>query len=473
MLPQHNAGYIFLFYFSSSLTFPSCIVAVFHWVLITTIMMDFSWMLGRARMSWYHHPSPVEFTQEGSSKTISLLEVAKQATPPCHLNPLLFNGHLQTFWTAVKGTDIPIFYKRHVFSAEDVNYRGTFAVDFVVPPYTGSDDSLPSRTTNYTDEEFAALGSDDTKPMLIVLHGLSGGSHEIYLRAAIEPLVKARWEVCVVNARGCAQSKITSSVLYNARATWDVRQTVKWAREKWPKRKLYGMGFSLGANIMTNYLGEEGDKCLLTAAVIASNPWNLDASSLALQRSWIGMKVYSPHMGASMKKLFEEHVEQVSKNPRIDLEAVRKTRYLHEFDRELQGPTWGYPTEGAYYRDASSCDSLLAVRIPLLAIHAEDDPIASQEAVPLEEFKKTPWAVLLSTSLGGHLSWFESGGGRWFAKPGAQFLQRVHNDLDLVSTETKQEMGNGLVGVDVPQVSPFIPMRRRLFMPSEVESLRT
>lgn len=43
--------------------------------------------------------------------------------------------------------------------------------------------------------------------------------------------------------------------------------------------------------------------------------------------------------------------------------------------RDVQGPTWGYPTEGAYYRDASSADSVLAVRIPLFAIHAEDDPV--------------------------------------------------------------------------------------------------
>ena len=43
--------------------------------------------------------------------------------------------------------------------------------------------------------------------------------------------------------------------------------------------------------------------------------------------------------------------------------------------RVVQGPTWGYPTEGAYYRDASSADSVFAVRIPLLAINAEDDPV--------------------------------------------------------------------------------------------------
>ena len=48
------------------------------------------------------------------------------------------------------------------------------------------------------------------------------------------------------------------------------------------------------------------------------------------------------------------------------------------YSRELQCPTWGYPSEGAYHRDASSSDSLLAVRVPLFAIHAEDDPVSQQ-----------------------------------------------------------------------------------------------
>jgi len=80
-------------------------------------------------------------------------------------------------------------------------------------------------------------------------------------------------------------------------------------------------------------------------------------------------------MGTNMKKLIELHYDEVSKNPRLDFERIRAVKYLHEFDREVQGPTWGYPTEGAYYRDASSVDSLLAARIPLFAINAEDDPV--------------------------------------------------------------------------------------------------
>lgn len=82
----------------------------------------------------------------------------------------------------------------------------------------------------------------------------------------------------------------------------------------------------------------------------------------------------------------------------------------------------------------------MAVRIPLFAINAEDDPvsslviregrlkpaltavskIAAPEAFPLDEFKRNPYTVLCTTSKGGHLAWFESQGGRWFVKPVSQ-----------------------------------------------------
>jgi len=38
-------------------------------------------------------------------------------------------------------------------------------------------------------------------------------------------------------------------------------------------------------------------------------------------------------MGKSMKRLFETHVDQISTNPKIDVDVVRNIKYLHEFDR--------------------------------------------------------------------------------------------------------------------------------------------
>lgn len=208
--------------------------------------------LGRAKIEYTHSPSP-RIVKDKDGKELDLIKLLDKTVPPCWLNPLLFNGHMQTMWTATKPHGPPVHYRRKVFQAEDEVYQGTFAVDFVVPPYEESDPDLPPRTTHYTDEEFGKLPSDDTKPMLVVLHGLSGGSHEVYLRHAIAPLIgDAGWEICVVNSRGCAGSKFTSGTLYNARATWDVRQMVGWLRKTFPNRPLFGLGFSLGANMLTN-----------------------------------------------------------------------------------------------------------------------------------------------------------------------------------------------------------------------------
>ncbi|EOD42881.1 alpha beta fold family [Neofusicoccum parvum] len=425
-------------------------------------MFDLSWVLGRARVSFTNCAKPVTIVTK-SGQSVPLPDLVKDVTPPCHLNPLLFNGHLQTAYTVVKGYDIPVIYKRKVFTSNNPAVPGSFAVDFVHRIASEAvDSSLPPRTTYFTEQEFGEIGSDDSKPMLVTLHGLAGGSNEIYLRHVLAPLTteEGGWEACVVNSRGCAMSKITSNVLYNARATWDVRQVVNWLREKFPNRPLFGIGFSLGANIMTNYLGEEGDGCQLKAAVVCSNPWNLDVSSQALKNSWMGLNVYQKAMGSSMRRLFERHAEAIEKNPNIDSEEVRRCVYLYEFDRAVQCGSWGYPTENAYYRDASSCDSMLAIRIPFLAINAQDDPISVNEAIPYDEFKQNPYAVLCATSLGGHLSWFQSNGDRWFAKAVGIpiILSRPYN----LNTQNANGTADGRSRAFV-----FEPMRRKLHIPKD------
>ena len=253
----------------------------------STAVMAFTYWPGACDITYTHSAEPLTLpTKSGPSRALpSLIE---DSVPPCNLNPFLPNGHLQTFWTAMKFDGPPIHYKRRTFAASQDSFAGHFTVDFVTaapPPASPERDAeghiahdagltedpvgvghnyLPPRTTYFSDAAFDALGADDDKPLLICLHGLSGGSYETYLRHVLAPLVAetpagakagglsgGEWEALVVNSRGCAGSKITNSMLYNARATWDVRQTVKWAREKWPRRRMFGVGFSLGANILT------------------------------------------------------------------------------------------------------------------------------------------------------------------------------------------------------------------------------
>ncbi|GAB1217221.1 hypothetical protein ATERTT37_006457 [Aspergillus terreus] len=410
------------------------------------VMGFLSWMRPTGRVSFYNaKDNSLRLTKKigksGSKEQTTLADLCRSATPTkCQLNPFLFNGHLQTAWTTMKFDNVPVYYKRRVLQANTPMLTGHFAVDFVTEPYEVPQDGprtdperkytqpsgLPERTAFFTEEEFAALPSDDSKPMLVVLHGLSGGSHELYLRHVLHPLIAdGTWEACVVNSRGCAQTNISSGVLYNARATWDVRQAVQWLRQMFPNRPLFGIGFSLGANILAN-------------------------------------------------RLFEAHVDAVSKNPRINVEEVRSITYLHEFDRAVQCASWGYPTEGAYYRDAASIDTMLNIRIPFFVVQAEDDPIASANALPWQEIKQNPYGVMMTTSWGGHLGWFELGGDRWFVKPVNNFLNLMAKDIDLDTpfvVENPERLPGHIPNHPDPSKEPdtapkpdFNPIRRKLDM---------
>lgn len=76
-------------------------------------------------------------------------------------------------------------------------------------------------------------------------------------------------------------------MLYNALATWDIRQTVTWLRKTFQNRPLFG-------------LGEEGPGCVLKAAVVCSNPLNLEIASKVLQASLVGREIYLRYMGSML-----------------------------------------------------------------------------------------------------------------------------------------------------------------------------
>ncbi|EOD44132.1 putative alpha beta fold family protein [Neofusicoccum parvum UCRNP2] len=263
--------------------------------------------------------------------------MCKRLTPPYHPSLLLFSGHLQTIWAARMRTNPAIHYRRQVFESENDLYPGTFAVDFVESGDEASasssadDPSLPPHTTYFGSANLPAA-SADRRPMLVVLHGVSGGSHEPYVKHVLAPLAAAGWEACVVISRGCGGSRLTGRMLYNARATWDVAQTVRFLRRRFPNRPLYAVGFSIGANILVN-VSEEGERCGFRAAVVCSNPWNLEVVDHALRRSWVGLNVYSHAMANGMKEIVQRHAEMILRNRKIAAAAVKKIRYFFDFDR--------------------------------------------------------------------------------------------------------------------------------------------
>ncbi len=58
---------------------------------------------------------------------------------------------------------------------------------------------------------------------------------------------------------------ITSPQLYSALNTEDIRVAVMYIAKQYPRAPLIGVGFSLGANVLTRYLAQEGSNSRLVA----------------------------------------------------------------------------------------------------------------------------------------------------------------------------------------------------------------
>lgn len=56
----------------------------------------------------------------------------------------------------------------------------------------------------------------------------------------------------------------------------------RWHNSRYPEAPLFAVGFSLGANLLVKYLGEEGrlGERPLTGAIAISNPWNLEDNNI-------------------------------------------------------------------------------------------------------------------------------------------------------------------------------------------------
>jgi predicted alpha/beta-fold hydrolase len=74
--------------------------------------------------------------------------------------------------------------------------------------------------------------------------------------------------VAIVRLPTGAGVPLTSPQFYGLSHTDDLRQAMYYIAQTYPNAPLLGIGFSLGANILTRYVAEEGESCRLASACV-------------------------------------------------------------------------------------------------------------------------------------------------------------------------------------------------------------
>jgi predicted alpha/beta-fold hydrolase len=356
-----------------------------------------------------------------------------------YFTPYLFNGHAQTAFSAKGGKllNTPLVeYEREILpvsTADPLLYNGEIALDWCVYP-------CPKKPyTNLT-------------PTIVILHGLAGGSAEHYIKNQIFWLISRLSVRCVViNQRGCGGQNLSSPQAYCGAYTEDTAQAIAHISQRLPHSRLFALGFSLGANLLTKYCGEMGDNSKLTAAVALGNPFDFLLCSKMLEYTWFRRNFYSKGLCANMIKLFSGHREVFSQDSRIDFKKLLQCKLLREFDTELTAKTFNYYSCDHYYREATSAAYLPLIKVPFLALNARDDPISNEVCLPLEEIKAASSCILLTTAQGGHsMDWFEG----FFSRK--SYATRITNAFLKQAIDCTAQGEQGLEVFEVAQPPPLI-----------------
>lgn len=311
----------------------------------------------------------------------------------------LFNGHLQSMarvlLNGVAKTPA-IKYQRQLLDMPD---GGVASLDWALPPRL-EDGSIP------TIDEI-----DPLRKTVLIVAGGAGGGKELYIRTAIEQLLELGWQAVVLNGRGCARTPLRTPQLFSCGYTDDVRNTVRFltTRYNFAHEAFIALGFCSGSNYLVKYLGEEKERAGFTAAISVSNPYDMLALTNNFSKTWLNRKVYEQGLLWSFKQIFfksSNALELFKDSPGIDLEAIKSSKTVREFESRLSRVTFNYPTVDDYYSDSSCITRLQDVKIPLLCVNATDDPFAGVLPSPAQ-MQANPNLIFCLTQSGGHLSFFE------------------------------------------------------------------
>ena len=303
--------------------------------------------------------------------------------------PWIFNGHLMTILGVVFRSLPEIDFHRVLLPVDDIG--GTIAVDWHTKPYQG-------------------------QPVLLILHGLTGGSDNEYVRW-MTLSAASQLDVCcaVVHARGCGRSQLTSARSFCASNTDDLRLSIKYIRsiigEQTP---LFAVGYSLGAGILTKYLGEEGTECSLEGANICCASFDMLLSTANMEQ-WLHVRTYNRRLTNNLIRYIKQHEHHFTNDestPNVNVDQACRSRTVREFDRHIIIPQYGFRDVEHYYTEASSSKWLKYIRIPTLILSAIDDPICPISGLPLDDVLQNPNLIAIETLEGGHVSYLQG----WWPK---------------------------------------------------------
>ncbi|KAJ2861734.1 hypothetical protein GGH94_004718 [Coemansia aciculifera] len=332
--------------------------------------------------------------------------------------PYLFSGILQTAYCSIQTLKrdhlSDIVYDRELRTMSD---NGTISLDW-----------YPKRDTN------------PTGPIAVVMAGVGGSSYEYHIRCLVKALSGggSGYRVVVMNHRGLGRTPLTSPKLYNLRDADDFHDTLQHIHATYPQAPLVGVAFSMGALLLTKYMGEHGTSSLLSAGVAICCPFDMTLTGRLLDAdTLLNNNVFQPLVVASQLRVVKRNLEMIKSHPLgFDMDALLKAKRISEIDTLVTVRVLGYRDCWELYDSASTTQYLDRIRAPFLAINSMDDPVVPAHGLPMDKIRENPYTAMALVKHGGHLGFFSGVKPRsWYLTPVVEFLEAIVSPAHLKHNE--------------------------------------
>ncbi len=282
-----------------------------------------------------------------------------------------FNGHLQTILPAFGGPEVT--YQRERLTLEDG--------DFV---------------------DLDWLRQEQGSSALVILtHGLEGNSQRPYMRSAAHFFHERGWDALSWNCRSCSGEMNRALRLYHHGEIEDIHAVTSHALNVGAYSQVVLIGYSMGGAMLTKYLSVHHDRLpeSIIGGIAFSSPFDLKASVDALEIP--GNKIYKKRF---LRQLSEKLKIKNERYPGVvDISKLADVRAWRDFDEWFTAPLLQLGGADDFYEIASAKNFVHTLNRPVLAVSALNDPIITDDCLPLEEAPNHKYLQLELTEEGGHV----------------------------------------------------------------------
>ncbi|XP_071494913.1 protein ABHD1-like [Diadema antillarum] len=269
-----------------------------------------------------------------------------------------------------------------------------------------------------------------TTPIVIILPGLTGDSHSIYVKHMVDDIMKVGFRPVVFNQRGFGGAELKTPRTFCAGRTDDIHFVLSHIHQSYPEAKLLAAGASIGGIMLLNYLAEYGSDCVpLSGAMMVSVAWDLVESCKSLEQP-VNSFLYNRTLTSMLIHLVK--TKGVAFREHYDINSVSKSRTLREFDSQLTVKLFGYRDVQHYYTSSSPKGKLGKVLVPTLCLNAADDAFSPLYTIPLEEAEQSKNVAIVVTARGGHVGFMEGflphGGKTYMSKLFSQYVTAIFKE---------------------------------------------